>query len=402
MAAEMTHLTYAVVLVLLYTLSVSAADDIKWPEYNQFCRDDAGPAYLDDDETFPNGGKYHDGSPAIAILQDGECAEPLKQACSDRPTKKTAYIEGPIACGDKGWYCRIRPDPENWPTENLLGDVNFGHCNTTDAFKGWGYDQDGHCHGSSKDNTYYWWMRDHWHRRYNGQLRCCCGWADDSSANPMYAGRIGNRCDYRRQVTESENISKCRDANEEDVNNKPHGLTYEKGCKEKYKSQIGTPIPEDDSICWEIQNFGAPGDDYSGDSGDDDEECDNVKNKKTCKKKDECSWDKTKRKCVETDDEKPTCEDINTKGKCKRVCTWNGNKKNGKCVETGDEKPRCEDSNSKSKCKKVKGCTWDRRENDCVEEDEEWKCADIKLKNDCREVEECDWKGRKKKCFEKK
>lgn len=64
---------------------------------------------------------------------------------------------GPISCGDNGWYCRIFDDEENgWPSINLPGDVNFGSCNTTDAFSGYGFDQDGHCHGSSYDNTYYW------------------------------------------------------------------------------------------------------------------------------------------------------------------------------------------------------------------------------------------------------
>ena len=64
---------------------------------------------------------------------------------------------GPISCGDNGWYCRIFNDEENgWPSINLPGDVNFGSCNTTDAFSGYGFDQDGHCHGSSYDNTYYW------------------------------------------------------------------------------------------------------------------------------------------------------------------------------------------------------------------------------------------------------
>ena len=28
------------------------------------------------------------------------------------------------------------------------------------------------------------------------------------------------------------------------------------GCDDQYQSQIGNPIPEDDSVCWEIQRFG--------------------------------------------------------------------------------------------------------------------------------------------------
>ena len=67
-------------------------------------------------------------------------------------------ILGPISCGNNGWYCRIFNNEANgWPQVALNGDVNFGQCNTTDAFNGYGFDQDGHCHGSSYDNTYYWW-----------------------------------------------------------------------------------------------------------------------------------------------------------------------------------------------------------------------------------------------------
>ena len=222
--------------------------DINWPEYNQQCRDDAGPPYLDDSETFPNGGKYHDYSAAAPVLQNGECPDPLKGACTSRPSIKTAFLEGPISCGDRGWYCRIMPD-EKWPPLNLLGDVNFGHCNTTDNFEDAGADQDGHCHGSSKDNTYYWWIRDHWFRGYNGRLRCCCGW-NDGSETPLTGGRIGNRCDYRRQVTPDENLSQCRDANED------HGLSYEGGCNSQYSGQIDSPIPENNSMCWEMSRFG--------------------------------------------------------------------------------------------------------------------------------------------------
>ena len=43
-------------------------------------------------------------------------------------------MEGPIDCGDKGWYCRIMPDT-NWDPVNLIPDLNFGHCNTSAAFK---------------------------------------------------------------------------------------------------------------------------------------------------------------------------------------------------------------------------------------------------------------------------
>lgn len=228
-----------------------ATADINWPEYNQQCRDDAGPPYLDDEP----GVKYHEGSGAWPVLtEDGECAEPLRDACASRPDPKTAYLEGPISCGGNGWYCRIFNDEANgWPNIGLNSDVNFGQCNTTEAFEGYGFDQDGHCHGSSYDNTYYWWIRDHWHRQYNGRVRCCCGWYTGGT-QPVTQGRIANRCDYRRLVTPDEDVSRCRDANED------HGLGFEgvgeAGCDVQYTSQIGSPLPEDDSVCWEIQRFG--------------------------------------------------------------------------------------------------------------------------------------------------
>ena len=222
----------------------------KWPEYNQQCRDDAGPPFADDEDTFGKGGKYHDKSSAFPILQNGKCAPPIQKACETKPIK-TAYLEGPIDCGDKGWYCRIIMDP-NWKNYNLKSDFNFGHCNRTEALEDHGWDGDGHCHGSSHDNVYYWWVRDHWHRQYNGHLRCCCGWSKGSSSTPMYERRIANRCDYRRLVTKDEPLNKCRDANE------GHGMGFDDiGCdKEKYGDQIGKPIPEDDGICWEVARFG--------------------------------------------------------------------------------------------------------------------------------------------------
>ena len=144
---------------LSFSLVLLTSADITWPLYSQQCRDDAGPPFLDDEETFGPGGKYHDGSAAYPqLLEDGSCAKPLQGACASRDDKKTAYLEGPIDCGNKGWYCRIYNDEENgWANINLVGDYNFGNCNSTSSFEDAGYDQDGHCHGSSVDNTYYWW-----------------------------------------------------------------------------------------------------------------------------------------------------------------------------------------------------------------------------------------------------
>jgi len=161
------------------------------------------------------------------------------------------FPPGPIDCGNNGWYCRISNDEANgWPNVNLNSDFNFSGCNKNGSF-GQGEDdaEDGHCHGSSNDSTYYWWIRDHWFRRYNGKVRCCCGWYTGGT-QPVTQGRIANRCDYRRLVTQSENVEDCRDANED------HGLSFEGGCDPQYSDQIGSPIPEDDSVCWEIERFG--------------------------------------------------------------------------------------------------------------------------------------------------
>jgi len=238
---------------LCFILLRAASADITWPLYSQQCRDDAGPPFVDDEP----GAYYHDSnSAAYPILQNGACPKPLEYACSARPNPKTAYLEGPIDCGDKGWYCRIMPD-QSWPPVGLTADVNFGHCNTTAGIDDAGFDQDGHCHGSSHDNTYYWWIRDHWHRQYNGRIRCCCGWFEaapgSNGANTaLYDRRIANRCDYRRQLPRSEDPNTCRDANE------GHGMGFDDiGCDpQKVNSQIGSPIPESDDYCWEIGRFG--------------------------------------------------------------------------------------------------------------------------------------------------
>mmetsp|Transcript_3274 Transcript_3274/g.4936 ORF Transcript_3274/g.4936 Transcript_3274/m.4936 type:complete len:385 (-) Transcript_3274:210-1364(-) len=234
-------------VTLLTTLFATVAADVVWPIYNQQCRDDAGPPY-DDDEP---GTYYHSkNSQAIPVMLNGECPGPLKAACASRPNKRTAFLEGPISCGDKGWYCRIMEEP-NWPPIGLTGDVNFGHCNTTDGLEDHGYDQDGHCHGSDFDDTYYWWVRDHWHRQYNGRLRCCCGWKEGGS-QPLYSRRIANRCDFRRKVVDENDRENCRDANED------HNQGFDDiGCDiSKYSDQLNKPIPEDDSVCWEVQKFG--------------------------------------------------------------------------------------------------------------------------------------------------
>ena len=218
-----------------------------FPPYSQQCQDDAGPPFSDDLETFGPGRKYHFGSPAAPVLKNGECADPLKSSCDLRNDAKLAYLEGPIQCGGNGWYCRILEDP-NWPAQNLIGDLNFGYCNTTDGFEDAGFDRSGHCHGSNDDSTYYWWVRDHWFRGYNGHLRCCCNW--DSGSMPLTDGKIANRCDFRRLVPESEDVSQCRDANED------HNMSFNGGCDASMSDNIGLPLEENEAQCWEVTQFG--------------------------------------------------------------------------------------------------------------------------------------------------
>ena len=122
-----------------------------FPAYNQQCTDDAGPPFMDDGEIFGATGKYHNNKPAIAV---GDCPEPLAEACATKP-KIEAFLEGPVNCGSSGWYCRI-VEQQNWKPLNLLSDLNFAGCNTTQGFNDDGYDQDGHCHGSTSDQTFYW------------------------------------------------------------------------------------------------------------------------------------------------------------------------------------------------------------------------------------------------------
>lgn len=214
-----------------------------FPSYNQNCEDDAGPRWKDDLSTF-NGGRYHDGSAAIAVGDD-TCPDALAGACATKP-KKAAFIEGPINCNGQGWFCRILEEP-GWNPRSLIGDLNFGYCNTTEGFEDPGYDRSGHCHGSDSDDTYYWWVRDHWFRQYNGRVRCCCGWTG------MQEGRIVNRCDHRRLLLPTEDVNECRDANEENVS------PYNGGCTSNGAPTIGQPLEEDDSKCWEIQRFGDTG-----------------------------------------------------------------------------------------------------------------------------------------------
>jgi len=220
-----------------------------WPLYSQQCRDDAGPMWEDDEEISGAGRSYHDGSTAQAVLQDGQCAGPVRGACEARANApggggvvtpaiaRAAYLEGPLQCGGQGWFCRILADER--PGGVLQGDTNFQHCNRT----GEDYREDGHCHGSDDDDTFYWWTRDHWHRDYSGCLHCCCNWAATEG--------VVHSFDYRAPLQPGEN-KQCRDANEE--HNGPSGGTdmskgYDAGC-----NNGGAPVVEPPQ-CWDVTDF---------------------------------------------------------------------------------------------------------------------------------------------------
>jgi hypothetical protein len=85
---------------------------------------------------------------------------------------RSAFLDGPIQCGGKGWFCRILRQ-DDWKNKDGFQDSNFAQCNTENPDE---HDESGHCHGSDADDTYGWWVRDHWFRGYAGSLHCCCDW----------------------------------------------------------------------------------------------------------------------------------------------------------------------------------------------------------------------------------
>ena len=213
--------------------------DLASPEGpSQQCADDAGPPWADDAETYPNA-RYHDDTPATpSLLEDGACAAPLSAACEAKGAR-AAYLDGPVDCGGAGWFCRIMPQ-DGWTSRGTLGgDLNFDHCNETAND-----DLTGHCHGSTDDATYGWWIRDHWFRGYAGSLFCCCDWERTKG--------VVSRCDYRMPVTDvgdggAYDLETCRDANED------HGYGYEGRCKSKYEP-FDDPLDSTDQ-CWALTSF---------------------------------------------------------------------------------------------------------------------------------------------------
>ena len=185
---------------------------------------------------------------------------PVKAACAKHAeggpvtseAARAAYLEGPLQCGGRGWFCRIVPSSDDWNTD--YGDYNFNHCNRT-AYG----DTDGHCHGSSDDDTFYWWVRDHWHRNYAGRLHCCCDWG------AVGMDGVVSNCDYRAPLLPGAN-AQCRDANEEHAG-PGSGMSkgFGSGCVGVLGDKQAQAAAEpDEGQCWDVLKF-APGPDASDD-----------------------------------------------------------------------------------------------------------------------------------------
>jgi len=216
---------------------------------SQQCQDDAGPPWEDDSETYPFH-RYHDDTPATPLAtgacvgcdnavapENFACVAPLESACAEKGVK-AAMLDGPVDCGGRGWFCRIYDQP-GWVNPRYT-DYNFAMCTTPNADE---LDTDGHCHGSDADDTYGWWIRDHWFRGYAGTLHCCCGW--DTLPG------VVNRCDFRKSVSPAE-LPTCRDANEE------HNDSYEDGCEEHEDLPSTDPLLSTPEQCWSVSSFADP------------------------------------------------------------------------------------------------------------------------------------------------
>jgi len=255
------------ILLCMFALGFAQRRPPAFPELNQNCEDDAGPRWLDDSEHFGNGFYWSSSDAKTVLNQDGTCPGPIAGACQTRANPLQAALEGPISCPTGGWFCRIFPDSNHGGNsrQGLMGDSNYGDCNVNSPnWEETNHDQSGHCHGSNEPSTFYWWVRDHWHRGYAGRLKCCCS-APGSKNNWEPAGVV-NRCDYRAKVTVG--ADNCRDANEDhDGGRMGSGFLYgfEDGCPKNGDLLDFDKIYEPaDEMCWEVLNFGELPDDFSG------------------------------------------------------------------------------------------------------------------------------------------
>lgn len=179
-----------------------------------------------------------------------------------------ASMEGPINCGGKGFFCRMKSDPyfSGTPGDQLYNNYNFGYCqdaesdNPDNMFPGNYHDpekDDGHCHGSHLDSVYQDVLQDHYHRVYRGTLECCCG----ESVTPLQAGTT-NPVSPSAWVPATKLIERC-DFRGTAGNNGT--FNFEGGCGKDVNYGPGSYAPElfvspqqykSDHMCWELKHFG--------------------------------------------------------------------------------------------------------------------------------------------------
>eukprot|EP00873_Tetraselmis_striata_P042223 jgi/Tetstr1/462487/TSEL_007478.t1 len=212
-------------------------------------------------------------------------AGPLAQACEDKletynndaaMALAAATMEGPIDCGGRGFFCRMKKDEyfSGTPYDQLYNNYNYGYCmdtrveNPDNNFPG-NFDDperdDGHCHGSNLDSVYHDVLEDHYHRIYRGTLECCCGAEVTPSNADGYpedrdawkpAPNFIYRCDYRGP-----------DGNNGNYN-------FDDGCggdvvSGDYTDPSNFISPADfkqanTDVCWETKHFGRQPVFYSG------------------------------------------------------------------------------------------------------------------------------------------
>eukprot|EP00873_Tetraselmis_striata_P044829 jgi/Tetstr1/465093/TSEL_009821.t1 len=208
--------------------------------------------------------------PVVPADEQGQpaCPEPLKDAegnpsCTPKDGESQdqafvrAFMEGPINCDGKGFFCRMKEDHAGidggvtgTPGDQLLANRNFGYCvdRAVDREIDWNNlsrqpnNDDGHCHGSDLDIAYIGVLHDHYYRPYRGELECCCGMKErgqDEDWEP--ALDYISRCDYRGAT--------ANDANQ----------NYERGCGRDMADFIPkAEYPSEADMCWTVQNFGKP------------------------------------------------------------------------------------------------------------------------------------------------
>eukprot|EP00193_Tetraselmis_chui_P005188 CAMPEP_0177767740 /NCGR_PEP_ID=MMETSP0491_2-20121128/9306_1 /TAXON_ID=63592 /ORGANISM="Tetraselmis chuii, Strain PLY429" /LENGTH=556 /DNA_ID=CAMNT_0019284415 /DNA_START=184 /DNA_END=1854 /DNA_ORIENTATION=+ len=195
--------------------------------------------------------------PAPLADEDGNpSCEPKDGETQDQAYVR-AYMEGPINCGGKGFFCRMKEDHAGieggvtgTPGDQLLNNRNYGYCvdRAEDRQINWNSlsrqpnNNDGHCHGSDIDASYIGVLHDHYYRPYRGDLECCCGMESRDGDNKWIpALNYISRCDYRGA-----------DQNDADQN-------YEDGCSRDMNAFIPKEaFPAEDSMCWTMKNFGKP------------------------------------------------------------------------------------------------------------------------------------------------